>query len=833
MLIEYGVLDSEGNLTVVGFIGEDDEEGKFIIASKGGLPVIQMETPEAPAGYEYVPTGKYELSEDGKSIIPIFEIIEDSDSDDDEFIPFGLYGKHMAESLRFYMPENSLTVNSTPVRIENASEDWLLAGPGEWWCVVTCVNGKFVATAMLSDDLDEVASDTLYSFPIASVGEDGTFRQYAFGEVVLSGVEDFDRMTPFKLCATRYSDASQTKTGYRIFTPADGTVQYNGSYVEIEEANGGNFVEVDGDPGEGSLFSCYIVSDGSSATGHIIKGPPPRPGSINGLVASFPVASIAYGWDDGGVDDESSDSGEDSASDSSDGGETWGDFYDQQFVDSNEAPYDTVGSGMKRVVPFAVVALDDDSSSSSDSEEGWSYSDDESNSDSSDSSEEDEPVARIYLPENSLFVNSERVRIDNVKGSYLSVGEGFWWCVIRAYDDGAAVDEGNSAEFYATLAKGSERTPPLFGDSVFEFPVAEVVQGGWFRSFAYGEVDISGLKSIKSLVPFDIVAARYRMNGWTRTRYRAYTPPEGSVQYNGNMLPIEESVGNWTDLEVEEGTTRFCCYVVGRKAHLNNKTDKYGRPGVALFFPVADIGDEFEDESDDAIVGKISAVVAGVEHSNVERDLPGAKISVNTFATMLKSYTSDITILFDEEATVEGVKNAFMRAAKESDLAVLYVAGHGGCTAGNNVIALRDGYLRDVDIWNIVCAAKKHTFLVFDSCHSGSMYGPPWVGNMASSIRAIAESRGVPPSVSMLCWAGATDETVGWTNEATGGYFTKAIVANASPQKTYPEVWSGVEADGDIHTMDQHPEQTMFGSFWETSLFLEHEDESDDSSSEN
>lgn len=698
--------------------------------------------------------------------------------------PFGLYREAIGGSLFFYLPQEALTINSVRVLFSDTVSGKVYAEPGDWWCVILCNEGKYTAKAMLSAAKDRYADSAIYYFPMASVAADGTFVEHAYGAVQLSGLEDFSRLTPFQICAVRYADDGQVVTDYSIYTPPNGTVQYNGTYLPVVEAYGSNFVRIGVDPDTGATFCCYIEIDGETVSCHVKKGAPPPPDAVQGIIASFPVANVVRVSDDG-HDDESE---EDSSSSSED---------EPKESAFHSDYYQWLGTNFRRR-PFSVET----------SQDGKGYA--------------------MYLPPQSITVNSERISIDEVEDDFKVLEQGCWWCVIRCYEEDDEIADGFSGVFHATIDLGTPEKPPKYEDSVFEFPVAEIFEDGRFRSYAYGAVMLDGLKPISSLVPFDLVSVKESINGHTQTKYRVYTPPTGTLQYNGDMLPIKEAVGNWTNLSVGAEGGRFCCYVLDGEAHIDGRYGLYGDPRATLFFPVAEIREDGDESWDDPVIGTISAVVVGVEHPYTDQELPGARASLDNFATMLRAYTSDIAVLYDGDATVDAVKNAFQRAASTAGLAVLYVVGHGGCDQGHNFIDLSDGSLADDDIWNISQTAAGSVFLVFDSCHSGTMYGPPDSAGtslasprtMSEALRGIALRSGGQSAVPMLCWSGADDAHVAWSDTYTGGLFTSAIVNSSDPEKTYSAVWRGVTADEDLREMGQQPVETVFTADWTNKRFL-------------
>ena len=697
----------------------------------------------------------------------------------------------IAVPLSFFVPDNSLTVNGYQVPIDHARDGFLETTSGTWWCVIRESGNQdipFRATIMRESTKNSIAAEILYAFKVADIdsgtspSDPASWHEYVYGEVTLWGVESFVRLAPFQLVRVRYSDSGSVRSDFKIYIPGDGTIQYNGMYVSFSGIIG-KWYDVGRPATESFTVWCYLQdagagSIGPTATAHLTAGKVP---SGSDIILSFPVCEYAP---DNGGDSQADDDGSYS--------------YDESSTEQEEVPLSAVAQAdslardvdSPRLRPFGLYRP------------------------------QGSTAYLLYLPPAALNIGSEKVFIEDVSSEgYKRISSvGKVYCVIYSRDEGEEVPTGYSAEFYAQI-KTETGTP----GEVYSFPVAEIKGNGEAQEFAYGSVVLSGLKPLRRLVPFEMVATGYRDEGRTKINYRMYTPPNGTIQYNGKFLSITEATGSWTTLEVGENTRKFFCSIdENGDAHILSDSSIFGKPGMKACFPVAELrlwGD-WGWEQADMLVGEISAVVVGVRQSTV----PGFDsnsygfIGTKRFAAMLRAYTSDIVMLRNEAATVKAVKNAFERAAKSPGLSILYVSAHGYCDdAGNNVVGMYDALMTDAEVWEIAKTAKGKVFLVFDCCYAGSMWGPPNTFSMGQSLKRIA-SRDTS-NVTLLCWSASTDSTVSWSNCWTGGFFTTAICRYASKNKTYSQIWDELEADEELMEWDV-PEQTIIGEYWNSAKFL-------------
>lgn len=190
-------------------------------------------------------------------------------------------------------------------------------------------------------------------------------------------------------------------------------------------------------------------------------------------------------------------------------------------------------------------------------------------------------------------------------------------------------------------------------------------------------------------------------------------------------------------------------------------------------------------------------MVIGVENG-FAGSCGGALKDASDMAELLRQYSDNVTVLKDKLATASAVEDAMKKAVK-SDLAIIYFSGHGGSIPTSDsfeidgkdeFICCYDKGLIDNKIWDVVRGAGGRVFLIFDCCHSETMFRAPGV-SFAISARRMAFT--LTP-VRMLCWSGCPDDSYSYGTVA-GGEFTTALRKYATKDRTYAEVWEKIQAD--------------------------------------
>lgn len=196
----------------------------------------------------------------------------------------------------------------------------------------------------------------------------------------------------------------------------------------------------------------------------------------------------------------------------------------------------------------------------------------------------------------------------------------------------------------------------------------------------------------------------------------------------------------------------------------------------------------------------VRAVVIGMENSKFAGSCPGAHTDAIRMMETFRGWYPDVTLLENENATKESVLAALNRAA-EADFMIVFYSGHGGSEVfqqpgpeeidgKDEFLCLYDTYLRDNDIWSVISKCNGRVWLIFDCCHSETMFRSVGFEMKMVENSALIKADGM----SMLCWSGCADDTYSY-GDPSGGVFTSAILRNMFYDKTYDEVWKELEAD--------------------------------------
>lgn len=204
-----------------------------------------------------------------------------------------------------------------------------------------------------------------------------------------------------------------------------------------------------------------------------------------------------------------------------------------------------------------------------------------------------------------------------------------------------------------------------------------------------------------------------------------------------------------------------------------------------------------------------AAVVIGVEKGKYG-SCPGAIADSSRMKNLLRDYTKDVTLLQNNQATRAAVSVALSKGASK-DLLIVYYSGHGGqagrgdsseADGKDEYLCLYDGALYDNDIWKVVNMAKR-TFLIFDCCHSETMYRA--IEARTAQVRAAGEGP------TMLCWSGCPDNTYSY-GDVDGGKFTNAFMKAFDRRMTYGQVWTRLSNDAGLKSY-QTPRKTQIGKW--------------------
>ena len=239
----------------------------------------------------------------------------------------------------------------------------------------------------------------------------------------------------------------------------------------------------------------------------------------------------------------------------------------------------------------------------------------------------------------------------------------------------------------------------------------------------------------------------------------------------------------------------------------------------------------FDDRS---VESKDTAVLCvGMGVSKCAGKCPGADLDADRMHNVLKGYASGgITLLHGQKATYSAVMGAFREAVKH-DLCIFYYSGHGGRDErdGKNRSGeedMRDEYLcpydrfiKDDEVWSVVQGAKGRVVLIFDCCHSGTMYRAldrddpsfsMFTGAHPFTLRRFAkrapEGATALREPNLLCWSAARENEYSYGGD-DGGIFTNALLVSYDRKRTYSDVWDGIEKR--MKGEPNRPVRTRFG----------------------
>lgn len=213
-------------------------------------------------------------------------------------------------------------------------------------------------------------------------------------------------------------------------------------------------------------------------------------------------------------------------------------------------------------------------------------------------------------------------------------------------------------------------------------------------------------------------------------------------------------------------------------------------------------------------------VIVGMENSMFAGSCPGARIDSSRMHALLSSYTSNITLLQDKQATKKSVTTALEKSIKEAEngLVIFYYSGHGGSQrfadtdaeevdGQDEYYCLWDTWFKDNEMWNIISQSKGRVMLINDCCHSETLFREPKIS--LKQVIPLSTSRDRETSFSLLCWSGCPDNTYSY-GSSTGGQFTNALLRHFKPNKTYEYLWNEIKKDSVLREYED-PQKTEIG----------------------
>lgn len=220
----------------------------------------------------------------------------------------------------------------------------------------------------------------------------------------------------------------------------------------------------------------------------------------------------------------------------------------------------------------------------------------------------------------------------------------------------------------------------------------------------------------------------------------------------------------------------------------------------------------------------VSAVVIGMENSGKYGPCPGAEFDAKNVNRILKDAGCLVNLLINAD---RNTALSAMSQVVQSDLAIIYYSGHGGSqrfsdtgpdeTDGKDeFLCMNDGLIRDNEIWNIICQAKGRVFLVFDCCHSETMFRS--AGFTMDVISDAVLPLNADGPIGMICWSGCADNTYSYGSSA-GGELTNCIRRHLRKDSTYASLWNAISKDAILRQHEIVKKHVIGISFEDNRIF--------------
>ena len=201
----------------------------------------------------------------------------------------------------------------------------------------------------------------------------------------------------------------------------------------------------------------------------------------------------------------------------------------------------------------------------------------------------------------------------------------------------------------------------------------------------------------------------------------------------------------------------------------------------------------------------------GMENSAKFGKCVGAEIDAKRMYEILKTYSNSSTLLLSNQATKNVVIQKIQEVCKK-DLAIIFYSGHGGeqkqtattkqkflePTGKDQFLCLYDQGMFDDEIWVLISQAKGRVVLIFDCCHSATMY------RTAPNFEAKKVSEGVfgaEKVPNMICFSGCPDNTFSY-GDVNGGLMTNAFISYFKSSRTYGDIWKMLHSDKQLNAAE-------------------------------
>lgn len=233
-----------------------------------------------------------------------------------------------------------------------------------------------------------------------------------------------------------------------------------------------------------------------------------------------------------------------------------------------------------------------------------------------------------------------------------------------------------------------------------------------------------------------------------------------------------------------------------------------------------------EQKDTNSIAGlkqSVSVVIFGMEKSSAG-NCPGSELDARRFKELMAKYgyANNTQMFLNNQGTIANFEQYVSKAVK-SDLAIIYYSGHGGSDdyhrLGNGAneedgvdefLCLYDGYYIDDKIWDIVSKSNGRVFMIFDCCHSKTMFRSPPMDEFTGLMGAGTDGGS---GFSLLVWSGCPDNTYSYgSNE--GGFFTSTMLKYWKSGISYEQLWKLISSDEALKKA-QICQQTQIGTEWD------------------
>lgn len=269
----------------------------------------------------------------------------------------------------------------------------------------------------------------------------------------------------------------------------------------------------------------------------------------------------------------------------------------------------------------------------------------------------------------------------------------------------------------------------------------------------------------------------------------------------------------------------------------------------ALLSGCKDTVDKIENPGvENARTTTVSYVCVGMEYSKRFGECPGCRLdSARVDVLLRETFGYKGVLLQSEQATRDAVVKAMtdaISATPADGMFILYYSGHGGrenlhssattepagADPEDEYLCLYDTYLLDDDIWSIISKCRGRLFLIFDCCHSQTMYrsvapdvalsrglGVALEAKTVKSTGFFLSPRGVALGTDgfrMLCWSGCMEKEYSFGSSG-GGVMTNSMLRRWKRGITYSTLWGMIESDVTEAQPTQHPRSTQYGAGFE------------------